>query len=61
MLQGKYKDQKVLDIRLTLIDELINSGDAMVYYEPGGHVVSRSGSICAAKNSDQWFFDFADK
>lgn len=33
----------------------------MVYYEPGGHVVSRSGDVCVVSYCDQWYLNYADE
>lgn len=40
---------------------MIDKGEALVYYEPNGHVVSRSGDVCVVKPCDQWYINYADE
>ena len=42
-LVGKYVGQKVHEVKNLIRNELIQAGDALIYYEPEGKVVSRTG------------------
>ena len=61
ILLGNFKGQKIIDAKNLVKKEMIDSGDAMIYYEPGGHVVSRSGDMCVVKWCDQWYLNYADE
>ena len=61
MLLGNFKGSKVFDAKNMVKKEMIDSGDAVVYYEPGGHVLSRSGDVCVVKCCDQWYLNYADE
>jgi leucyl-tRNA synthetase len=41
--------------------ELIEAGQAQVYYEPNGNVVSRSGDQCVVSFCEQWYINYADE
>jgi leucyl-tRNA synthetase len=40
---------------------MIDQGDAVTYYEPGGYVVSRSGEECVVKCWNQWYINYSDQ
>ena len=61
MLLGNFKGSKVVDAKNMVKKEMIDSGDAVIYYEPGGHVLSRSGDVCVVKCCDQWYLNYADE
>ena len=61
MLLGNFKGSKVVDAKNMVKKEMIDCGDAIVYYEPGGHVLSRSGDVCVVKCCDQWYLNYADE
>uniref|UniRef100_A0A3B0N3V4 leucine--tRNA ligase n=1 Tax=Theileria annulata TaxID=5874 RepID=A0A3B0N3V4_THEAN len=58
---GKYKDQKVLDVKNKIRDELVENKQAFVYYEPSKRVVSRLGDECVVGICNQWYTKFGDK
>lgn len=60
MLIGNYKGQKVVDAKVLVKKEMIENGQALVYYEPGGNVVSRSGDVCVVSYCNQWYLNYAD-
>ena len=43
MLIGTFKGSKVADAKALVRKEMLDNSQAMIYYEPGGRVVSRSG------------------
>ena len=61
MTIGNFKGSKVVDAKNQVKKEMIDSGDAVVYYEPNGHVLSRSGDVCVVKCCDQWYLNYADE
>lgn len=46
MLVGVAKGQRVEEAKPVIKDYLLKEGSAIVYYEPEGEVVSRSGDQC---------------
>lgn len=61
MLIGNFAGKKVTDAKNMVKKEMIDAGDALLYYEPSGHVVSRSGDVCVVKYCDQWYLNYADE
>ena len=53
MLIGNFSGSKVTEAKNLVKKEMIDEGDALVYFEPNGHVVSRSGDVCVVKPCDQ--------
>lgn len=43
MLVGLAKGQRVEEAKPVIKDQLLKEGSAIVYYEPEGEVISRSG------------------
>lgn len=60
IIVGKYKGEKVPDVKPKIKADLIASGDAFVYYEPEGLVISRSGDVCVVSLEDQWYIDYGE-
>lgn len=61
MVYGEYKGEKVEVAKLKVKADLIASGDAFVYNEPEGVVISRSGDECVVSLEDQWFSDYGEE
>ena len=61
LLVGKYVNTKVCDAKKLVRDDLIKCGQACVYYEPEGKVISRSNDECVVALVDQWFLDYGDE
>ncbi len=40
---------------------MIQNGDAFIYYEPNGLVVSRSGDECVVTYADQWYIKYGEE
>lgn len=60
MAIGKYKGDKVEEAKPKVKADMIASGDAFVYNEPEGVVISRSGDLCVVSLEDQWFIDYGE-
>ena len=54
MTVGKYAGEPVSQAKPKLKQDLLESGDAIVYAEPEGRVVSRSQDECVVALTDQW-------
>lgn len=41
--------------------ELVDSNEAVIYYEPEKTIVSRSGDECVVALCDQWYLDYGEE
>lgn len=61
MLVGDYKGEKVEFAKDKIKKDLVQKGEALLFYELTGRVVSRNLSECIVKIvSNQWFLNYAD-
>ncbi|BGP10322.1 cytosolic leucyl tRNA synthetase [Rhodotorula toruloides] len=60
MIVGKYKDEKVEDVKNKIRDDLIAQDLAFIYSEPENLVMSRSGDECVVALCDQWYLDYGE-
>lgn len=60
LIYGKYTGEKVEDAKAKVKADLIASGEAFVYNEPEGQVISRSGDDCIVSLEDQWYIDYGE-
>lgn len=58
LLVGSQKGSKVCDAKTVIRQELIDSGDAIPYWEPESLVMSRSGDECIVAHLDQWYLTY---
>jgi leucyl-tRNA synthetase len=58
MAFGPFAGMPVQEAKPRIRQQLLDSGDAFVYCEPDGLVVSRSGDECVAAFLDQWFLTY---
>eukprot|EP01135_Chromosphaera_perkinsii_P012079 Nk52_evm17s2579 gene=Nk52_evmTU17s2579 len=61
LIVGDFKGNKVKDVKAKIKEQLIASGDVIVYYEPEKRVMSRSGDECVVALCDQWFLDYGEE
>ena len=54
MTVGKYQGKPVSEAKPKLRQDMLDSGDAIVYAEPESRVVSRSDDECVVALTDQW-------
>lgn len=52
MLIGKYKGMKVCDAKPLVRKDMIDSGEALPYFEPENTVISRNGDECVVSYCD---------
>lgn len=60
MLVGQCKGMKVCDAKPIIRQALMDSGDALPYYEPESTVMSRSGDECIVALTDQWYLAYGE-
>jgi leucyl-tRNA synthetase len=58
MVYGPFTGMPVQEAKPLIRQQLLDSGDAFVYCEPDGLVISRSGDDCVAAFLDQWFLTY---
>lgn len=58
LLVGKYKGELLKDAHDKIRSDLIESNDALAYYEPQSTVISRTGVECVVALTDQWYIDY---
>jgi len=61
MLVGQFKGEKVSKVKPLIKELLVKQGDAFIYHEPEGKVVSRSGEECVVALSDQWYLIYGEE
>jgi leucyl-tRNA synthetase len=60
MLVGPYKGEKVSVAKGKEKADMVEAGDAVVYFEPEGFVKSRTGEECVVAMTDQWYLKYGD-
>ncbi|PRT55682.1 Leucine--tRNA ligase, cytoplasmic [Wickerhamiella sorbophila] len=60
MAVGKYAGEKVEDAKPKVREDMVKAGQAFVYSEPEGLVISRSGDECVVSLEDQWYNDYGE-
>ena len=60
MLVGPYKGEKVSLAKPKEKTDMVEAGDALIYYEPEGFVKSRTGEECVVAMTDQWYLKYGD-
>uniref|UniRef100_A0AAA9S0C9 Leucine--tRNA ligase, cytoplasmic n=1 Tax=Bos taurus TaxID=9913 RepID=A0AAA9S0C9_BOVIN len=61
MLVDGFKGQKVQDVKKTIRNKMIDTGDAYIYMEPEKQVISRSSDECVVALCDQWYLDYGEE
>uniref|UniRef100_A0A0R3S1Y6 leucine--tRNA ligase n=1 Tax=Elaeophora elaphi TaxID=1147741 RepID=A0A0R3S1Y6_9BILA len=61
MVVGKYAGQKITEVKKKVQEELIASGEAILFVEPEKKVISRSGDECVVALCDQWYLNYDDE
>ena len=60
MLVGECRGMKVCDAKPIIRKSLMESDDALPYWEPESLVMSRSGDECIVALTDQWYLSYGD-
>merc|ERR1719295_253745 len=58
MLVGDFAGEKVSVAKEKVQAQLVQQGDAAIYWEPEDNVMSRTGSKCVVAFCDQWFLKY---
>jgi len=61
MLVGECKGSKVCDAKPIIKQQMIDRGDALIYFEPESLVMSRSGDECIVALTDQWYLAYGNE
>mmetsp|Transcript_13147 Transcript_13147/g.15928 ORF Transcript_13147/g.15928 Transcript_13147/m.15928 type:complete len:1141 (-) Transcript_13147:440-3862(-) len=61
MLVGNHKGETVQIAKPAIRDEMVASGDAIIYSEPEKMVMSRSGDECVVALTDQWYLTYGEE
>lgn len=61
MSVGPYAGTPVQQAKTLIKADMIAAGNAFVYYEPEGVVISRSGDECVVCLTDQWYITYGEE
>jgi len=61
MTIGPHKGKKVCDVKPVIKQEMIDAGQACLYYEPESRVVSRTNDECVVAATDQWYLAYGEE
>ena len=61
MTVGPHKGEKVSDAKPIIKQEMIDAGQACVYFEPESRVVSRTNDECIVAATDQWYLAYGEE
>eukprot|EP01138_Halocafeteria_seosinensis_P009641 gb/GECG01009852.1/.p1 GENE.gb/GECG01009852.1/~~gb/GECG01009852.1/.p1 ORF type:complete len:1126 (+),score=150.26 gb/GECG01009852.1/:1-3378(+) len=61
MLVGTCKGKKVFEAKNQVKGEMVEEGEAVVYWEPEREVVSRSGDECVVAHLNQWYLKYGEE
>lgn len=61
MTVGPHKNKKVSDAKPIIKQEMIDSGEACLYFEPESKVMSRTNDECVVAATDQWYLAYGEK
>src|SRR5690606_16020089 len=61
LVAGPHSGKKIIDVKATIKQELIDAGKAIVYAEPDKRVISRSGDECVVALCDQWYLKYGEE
>ncbi|EFN76201.1 Leucyl-tRNA synthetase, cytoplasmic [Harpegnathos saltator] len=61
LLVGPHKGKKIQDIKKLVQKEMIDNGEAVIYYEPEKTIISRSNDECVVALCNQWYLDYGEE
>jgi leucyl-tRNA synthetase len=61
MTIGPHSGKKVSEAKPIIKQEMIDAGEAHLYFEPESKVVSRTGEECVVAATDQWYLAYGDE
>jgi len=61
MSYGPYTGKKVSEVKPIIKQEMIDAGQACLYFEPESRVVSRTNDECIVAATDQWYLAYGEE
>jgi leucyl-tRNA synthetase len=61
MTIGPHKGGKVSEVKPVIKQEMMDSGDACLYFEPESKVMSRTNDECVVATTDQWYLAYGEE
>jgi leucyl-tRNA synthetase len=61
MLVGPHKGKKVSEAKPLIKKEMMDAGQACLYFEPESKVVSRTNDECVVASTDQWYLAYGEE
>ena len=61
MSYGPYTGKKVSEAKPIIRQEMIDAGQACIYFEPESRVVSRTADECIVAATDQWYLAYGEE
>jgi len=61
MTVGPYAGKKVSDAKPIIKQEMIDAGQACIYFEPESRVMSRTNDECVVAATDQWYLAYGEE
>jgi len=61
MSVGPHKGKKVSDAKPIIKQEMIDAGQACLYFEPESRVMSRTNDECIVAATDQWYLSYGEE
>uniref|UniRef100_A0A6U6DA86 leucine--tRNA ligase n=1 Tax=Odontella aurita TaxID=265563 RepID=A0A6U6DA86_9STRA len=61
MQVGPYSGKKVCDAKPIIKQEMIDAGQACLYFEPESKVMSRTNDECVVAATDQWYLAYGEE
>lgn len=60
MIAGEFAGSPVSEAKPLIRNKMLESGEAIIYFEPEKTVISRSGDECVVSLVDQWYIDYGE-
>mmetsp|Transcript_17844 Transcript_17844/g.37088 ORF Transcript_17844/g.37088 Transcript_17844/m.37088 type:complete len:1082 (+) Transcript_17844:13-3258(+) len=61
MRVGPHAGKKVSEVKPVIKQEMIDAGQACLYFEPESKVMSRTGDECVVAATDQWYLEYGEE
>lgn len=61
MRVGPHAGKKVSEVKPIIKQEMIDAGQACLYFEPESKVMSRTGDECVVAATDQWYLEYGEE
>lgn len=61
MTVGEHKGKKVSEAKPLIKQEMIDRGEACLYFEPESRVMSRTNDECVVASTDQWYLAYGEE